>query len=259
MGSIESLHLTAVLRDVTRRVAAIEDALTKKVAPDTKSGASLLLEYLKVVFGGWPALGFLFLLLFYTPLQAALTSIPEKVRTADEIHLAGVSLKSTIKSVAITQGVGPLADKLPQLSGDAIEFLLRAPRAERSLVSFTLSPDSSKWAEVHFPSERFLKALAQLEALGLVELFGGFGKRERLDGAKLTQLSADFKTKLPGVEQSVPGSDTITWKLAMPIPYADEAVPGLTWTLTSSGAQTVDLILKAVSAELARESNVGKK
>src|SRR5437763_1732689 len=101
----------------------VEASLVKAGKHSNSKDRSAFLDLCKVVFGGWPALGFLFLLLFYSPLRDALNAIPDKVRTADEIGVLGVSLKSTIRAEAARIGESKLSDTIPRLSSSAIELL----------------------------------------------------------------------------------------------------------------------------------------
>src|ERR1700730_4577022 len=134
---VHLLGVAVALRDVAQRLLSVEETINKNRESAWRKGRGFV-EICRGVFGGWPALGFLFLLLFYTPLREALNAIPEKVKTAQEIGVLGVSLKSTIQVEAAKLGASALSETIPRLSNAAIELLLRAPRntETQSLLEF---------------------------------------------------------------------------------------------------------------------------
>jgi hypothetical protein len=247
-GPIERLSLSVLLKDVTLRLGAIEETLAKRSSADSRM-RPLALELSRVIFGGWPALGFLFLLLFYAPLRDALASIPDKVRSAEEIQLGNMSLKSTIKAVAATQGLGALGEKIPELSSAAIELLLRAPRGNvESLWSYSVS-NNNRITTFYLPTEAEIQALAELQQTGLVRLEGGMEGSRVLQGKDLDRLLNDVRERFPGVTKPDIVAHRFKWALKNEIPKEVPLV--MTWALTDSGKQAVDVVLKAVSRALA--------
>jgi hypothetical protein len=249
-GPIERLHLLTLLKDMTNRLGALEATLSKPRRAEGNPRGKFFLEFLKILLGGWPAFGFIFLIIFYFPLRDALLAIPDRVRSADEIQLPGVSLKSTIKKVAVSQGLEGLGETIPKLASPAIELLLRAPRNGESLVSFTNANDGTNFSAINFPSESVMNALSELQGKGLIKLQGGLDKNEPLDGAQLKQLWGKVKERFPGSAEPSSGNGRISWTLKEPRPIAIDARPRLMWTLTDVGSQAVDVILKAISTQL---------
>ncbi|HZH31661.1 MAG TPA: hypothetical protein VEY11_12935 [Pyrinomonadaceae bacterium] len=258
-GPIERLHLLTLLKDMTNRLGGLEATLSQPGNSEGKSRSQFSLELARILLGGWPAFGFIFLILFYFPLRDALMAIPDRVKTADEIQLPGVSLKSTIKKVAASQGLEGLGETIPKLSSPAIELLLRAPRRGESLVSFTNADDRNHYSAINFPSEPVRKALSELQGKGLIELEGGFGKSGTLDGTNLEGMWSELKKRYPGFEESSSGDDRISWKLSNPLPENTENSPLIMWMLTDTGSQAVDVILKAVSTQLLQAENTNSK
>lgn len=111
---VYSVALAISLRDMAQRLASVEEKFDKNRNPKPSKGP-FLVELFKVIFGGWPVLGFLFLLLFYAPLRDALNAIPDKVRNAAEFGAFGVSLKSTFQVEAAKLGAGKLSETIPGL------------------------------------------------------------------------------------------------------------------------------------------------
>ncbi len=136
MGPVERANLVAHLALISQRLSDVE-ALLKARPTESSSASKSWLEFLKVLFSGWPAFGLLFMLLFYVPVRDAINAIPEKVKSADEIGVLGVSLKNTIRVEAEKVGAIQLSETLPTLSPAAVEFLLRASRDYNALVSFS--------------------------------------------------------------------------------------------------------------------------
>ena len=190
------------------------------------------------------------MILFYSPLREALNLIPEKVRLADEIQVAGVSLKSTIKKEALRVGAIDLSETIPRLSSPSIDLLLRAPRSpnSESLISYT--PDSAgNYESTRFPSEPMIRSMTELQQAGLIRIQAGFRPLQNfIDGQALGKLSQDFRRKYPGREEPSTNLDRLDWRLDRPAPKG--SLPMLTWELTDRGSQAVEIILKAVSAEL---------
>lgn len=252
LSSIHMVGMSMALRDVAQRLSSVEEKLDSREAGSGKG--TRFLEFLKVVFGGWPAFGFLFILLFYSPLKQALNAIPEKVKTADEIGVLGVSLKSTIRVEAAKLGEVKLSETIPALSSAAIELLLRAPRNSDSLISYTPN-DERQYVGIHFPSPPVVAALSELQAQGLVELetWDDQEPSRKITGAGVTELIEKFRNQNPGTEQSSFSEGRTSWVPNTPLPKGAR-IPVLTWQLTEFGQKGVAVILKAVSTELAPKS-----
>jgi hypothetical protein len=250
-----SLHMAIVLRDVAQRLSSVEEKLDSR-DPGSRRGARLL-EFSKVIFSGWPAFAFLFILLFYSPLKQALNAIPEKVKAADEIGVLGVSLKSTIKVEAAKLGETRLSETIPTLSSGAIELFLRAPRNSDSLISYTRNMEN-RLTEVHFPSPSRIAALSELQGHGLVtiETWKPRGESHTVSGSAITELIEEFRRTHPGTDKSSFSDENATWSLNTQL-LSSEEIPSLTWELTDLGKKGVEVILKAVSTELAPKADPG--
>lgn len=260
-GSLERLHLVQVLDSVASRLAVVEAAVVKD--RDGSRGGSLgtlVLEAAKVILGGWPAFGFLFLLLFYSPLNDVLRSIPDKVRSANEIALPGLSLKSTIERVATSQGLAGLGQAIPELSSGAIDLLFKAPRRGESvsLISFTNSTDEETFTAFSLPSPDTVLALGELVERGFISLHGALSEASRssdvnLNRQDLDRLLSQIKQRFPGHVELNTSGDRSSWRLDTPLRRDWRDRPQVMWALTESGAQAVEIVLSAVSAELARD------
>lgn len=243
LGSLHSIGLAIALRDVAQRLSSLEEKLEKNRAAGSRNG-EFFIELCKVVFAGWPVLGLVFLFLFYSPLREALNAIPEKVRTAAEIGALGVSLKSALQVEAAKLGAGNLSETIPRLSAGAIELLLRAPRNAESLVSYTRY-DKEMLETIELPSASKMDALSELQAQGLIVLESSDGPLSGTDARGM--LDQFFKTH-PGREEPSTNNERLTWKPNKP--FKDYPVM-LMWQLSDLGKKAVEIILKAVSTELA--------
>jgi len=143
-GAIERFNLVTVLRDITARLTAMEASLFKAGKDPSASKGRLMIDLCKVIFGGWPAFGFLFLILFFSPLRDALRSMAEKVRSADEIQVGCVSLKTTIREVAVRSGATELSETVPALSSAATDLLLGGRRVEPKSIAWSIDGKAAK-------------------------------------------------------------------------------------------------------------------
>lgn len=241
------LGVAMVLRDVAQRLSVIEDKVDRSL--DAPRKGRTLIELSKVLFGGWPALGFLFLLLFYWPLREVLYIIPEKVRQANEIAWGKFSLRSTIKREADKLGDDNLSKTIPGLSTAAIELLLQAPKDVDNLISYTPN-ERQEFIELHFPNSSLLDVMGELQTHGLVEIETSENTIRKITQAEAGKLLDDFRKEHPGREERSYAGDRVTWKLNEPLPRSAK-IPVLSWRLTEFGKKAVEVILKAVSAQLA--------
>jgi hypothetical protein len=235
---------------MAQRLASVEGKLDKNHTAGSPKSV-FFLELCKVIFGGWPALGLLFLLLFYSQLREALNAIPEKVKTAAEIGALGVSLRSTVQVEAAKLGAGNLSQTIPRLSGAAIELLLRAPRNSESLVMSTYDVyegDSKRASEtVEFPSSSEIEAISELQVQGLIELESG---QQKITGADARRIIDDFLKTHPGRELRSYRYARMVWEPTKRL-GSNEYPPSLMWQLSELGKKAVEVILRAVSTELA--------
>jgi len=239
------------LRDVARHLTELEHKVEAQREAASRRGDSLL-ELLKILFSGWPAFALLFIVLFYFPLRDALNAIPDKVKSADELSVLGVSLKSTIKKEAARLGDARLSETLPSLSSAAIELLLRAPRNGEGVVSYTPN-DQNQYVKIHFPSSSILDALSELQTQGLVDIeaFGPGQGNRKVTGSEVIDSINKFRAAHPGSEEPSFGDDArATWVLNSPLPR-ENRIPEYSWKLSDLGKKGVDVVLKAVSTELA--------
>jgi hypothetical protein len=247
IGAVSMIGLGIALRDVARHLGELEQKVEAQRQAASRRGAGFL-EFLKILFSGWPAFALLFIVLFYFPLRDALNAIPDKVKSANEIGAWGVSLKSTIQAEAAKAGEIKLSESIPTLSSAAIELLLRAPRQPEALVSYSMDYQSQT-TRVYFPSSSFISLLDELHTQGLVEMGTWQGSYD-LTGTTLSEKIDQFRKQHPGTEEARPNEGRVTWTLNTPLPKGTRP-PDFSWQLTDLGKKGVDVILRAVSTELA--------
>lgn len=250
-----SVAEAVLLAQVADRLTSLEAKIA--ATSEIKSArTSWLLELVKLVFGGWPVLGLIFLLLFYGPLREALQAIPDKVRSADEIGLPGVSLKSTLRSEASRSGMGALAETLPYLSPGAVELLLRTEGNKRYGLAPLSTNEKNEVVKIWLPSGQQLEVIDELERAGLAEI-----KSESRNGSWQAGVVAarsaiqDFKKKYPGRSFQDTGSrDREAWDLEQPVARNHYHDLRIFWGTTDLGKQAVEVIIRAVATSLAEKS-----
>lgn len=250
VGPIERANLVAHLGLISQRLSEVERHLKAKPA-DAASSSKTWLEFAKVVLGGWPAFGLLFMFLFYSPIRDAINAIPEKVRSADEIGVMGVSLKNTIRVEAERVGAVQLSETLPALTPAAVEFLLRGSRDYNSLVSYSLdSSDPKLIAAIWLPSQQTIKILQELEAKKLVAIYLNINQEAPV--SDLLQAIEDLKRSYPTRDAgSFSDPDRVRLELQKPTKLRP---PNFNWKHTDLGKNAVSIIFKAVSAQLTPHS-----
>ena len=252
MGPIERANLVAHLGLMSQRLANVEAQLKSKLTEGSGAGTALL-EFFKILLGGWPAFGLLFMILFYTPIRDAINTIPEKVRSADEIAVMGVSLKNSIRIEAEKVGALQLSETLPALSPAAIEFLIRS-REFNSLVSYTPdSGDANLLSAIWLPNEKVLSVLRELESKKLASIILSSSERDRTVGEFIQALD-DWKKNNPVRDDGGSiTSESVQYVLRAP---TKERPPSFSWRLTNLGKNAVNIILKAVSSQFAPQRSM---
>jgi hypothetical protein len=120
------------------------------------------------------------------------------------------------------------------------------------LISYTPN-ERQDFIELHFPNASLLDVMGELQTQGLVEIETTEMPQNTI--RKITQAEArklldDFRREHPGREERSYAGDRVTWKLNEPLPRSTN-IPVLSWNLTEFGKKAVDVILKAVSTQLA--------
>lgn len=256
LGPIERASLSTLLEHLGNRLSSLESRLPTKSSEEKQPGKTII-ELGKVLFGGWPAFGLVFLILFYGPLRDAINAIPEKVKSAEEIGVLGVSLKTSLRVEAEKIGAIQLSETLPALTPAAVELLLRASRQYNALTGYR--EGSGLLEVIWFPSEQMLSTLEELESKKLITVYAGGsgGSIDNPEGVKrLRSEIANFRRKYPGNEASASSEGEVMWTLTTPQKIE---VPHFSWSLTDLGKKAVDVILKAVSSQLSPRSTQASK
>jgi hypothetical protein len=165
----QSAGVLFALQSMTQYLSTIESKVEKLSAKSKLGVLEFLIELSKVFFGGWPAFGFLFLLIFYAPLTQTLNEIPSKIKSADEFSVGVASFKRSIVNSAERIGAINLSTTLPNLSPRAIDLLLRTPMSEESLIAFAPNEDQD-YNSVDFPSTSFIGTISEFKEKGLVSI-----------------------------------------------------------------------------------------
>jgi hypothetical protein len=232
--------------EIINKLNNIERQITESAKSDPQKNQSCIFQLLKLTLSSWPAFGLIFLLIFFFPINNAIKSLSEKVKSANEIQVAGMSLKSKIETVASKKGIGKIAENLSELSSNSIELLLKAPRESKSLFSYSSSVNRQKYIAINLPSEKSIKSIQELIKNGLIELEGGFGKSRRLNSSEFAKLIKDVKEKMPG-KKTDRNDNEISWEFDIPIDPNQNKSFFMRWKLSDTGVKTVDIIINIVS------------
>ena len=249
MGPIERVNLVAHLSLISQRLAQLEDRLKTNPNEGGYAGKSWL-EFFKILLGGWPAFGLLFMLLFYIPVRDAINAIPEKVKSANEIGVLGVSLKNTIRVEAEKIGAIQLSETIPDLSPAAVEWLLRGSNEFNSLVAYGIEPGSQLKKSIWIPNEQTLKILEELENKKLIGISIDPLNKEDDSVVALRQEIKALMRKNPSIQDQYTGKDQAQ-RIELKFPIK-EKISDIRWQWrpTDLGKNAINIILKAVSAQL---------
>ena len=198
-------------------------------------------------------------MLFYAPIRDALLSIPEKVRSAEEIKVAGLSLKSAVKIEAMRLGEVQLSEKLPKLTAEALEYLLAIPPEGDQLWRF--SPDANDdYKTLWLADDGFMSIVGELEVLGLLKLQIQIDPTKRgpsnLKGISASDAKAFLRSitlKYPG--KRLDGPRTLIGH-APTNPISRRELPTIPYELTESGQRAKAVIVKAVAKQLTSAPDV---
>ncbi|HBR2043231.1 TPA: hypothetical protein L9M98_004671 [Klebsiella pneumoniae] len=241
----EQVSITLLLNDVSKRLSAIELSLSPS-SNSEPSKPSLFIDILKILLGGWPAFGFIFLILFYFPLKDALNAIPAKVNSATEIGVMGISLKSTIQKEAEKLGSGYLSGAIPNLSTAEIKnLLLQTQSGYGGLITTTANVNARDLTTaVYLPTKETIDAFIELKRKGLLELNGDW--KDTSD--ETYEIIEKFKSNHPGTKKPGESSAEERWSLSKPDTIHD--LPSLTWHITPLGKKAIEIIVQSVAKEL---------
>ena len=244
--TLEQLTLHSLLRALIERVAALEKAVGD--SPRQKGKLDTLGDVAKTLLSSWATFAILVILFFNGPLRDVLKALPDKIRYAQEIGVAGMTLKSTIQQVAVLQGVADVGKAIPAISSTGIQLLFRAPRSEEGILSY-----GGAGYDFFIPSDSTIAALQELADKGFVQLEGRVmgGNLKPLSGDDLPGLVRDIKQRYPGREEGGVREGKITWRLATRLP-PNAPHPDIMWRLTDAGAAAVNVLITSVGTQLAR-------
>jgi hypothetical protein len=251
MDSVERASLTAYMNLVSKRLADIDATLASK-SSKTESAHNTWLEIAKIALGSWPAFGLLLMLLFYVPLRDAINTIPAKVKTADEIGVMGISLKNSFQVEAERAGLSQLSELLPELSPEAIEFLLRGSSDNiNQLIGYQPWPENPKLIDgIFVPSVRTMKTLKELQDKKLISITSpkshNGGAVSPNFGEVVSDLIRRYSAKVS--ESPTPGRpELIFLRMAKP---TDAKLPIVYWERTELGSKAINIVVKSISAQL---------
>lgn len=241
----EQVGITLLLNEVSRRLSAIELSLSKP-SDSAPSKPSLTIDILKVLLGGWPAFGFIFLILFYFPLRDALNAIPAKVNSAAEIGIMGISLKATIQGEAEKLGSGYLSGTIPNLTTAELKSLLLQPQSGYSgLIITTGEYGTQLTTGVYFPTKETIGAFTELKHKGLIELTGDWKETSH----ETYEIIEKFKSNHPGTTKTGDSNANQLWALSKPENTLHD-LPSLTWHTTPLGKKAIEIIVQSVAKQL---------
>lgn len=237
-----------LLVQLAERMTSLEAKVVSAVTPSRSPNFNVF-ELVKLVLTGWPAFGLIITILFYSPIREALHAIPEKVRSASEIGLVGISLKATVKSEAARSGLAALGDSLPRLSAGAVELLIQSSKSESIGLTVWTNNKRGNVSMVWLPSDTLLGRISELEAAGLASIEATDKQGSLKQGiAAATQALLALKAKYPGTlrnDSTVPDRDV--WLVNESTSSARDENAHIYWRVSSLGRQASDVVVRAVS------------
>ena len=247
-----------LLAQLAERLTSLETKVTSAILLN-RSPVFNMFELVKLVFTGWPAFGLVIVLLFYSPIREALHAIPEKVRSADEIGLVGISLKATVKSEAAKSGVAALGDLLPRLSAGAVELLIQSNKSESIGLTVWTNNKRGNVSMIWLPSDELLGRIGELEAAGFALTETTVRQGNLKTGLAAAKLALhDLKAKYPGTlrnDSTVPDRDVWLVNESTSSPRDENA--HIYWRVSPLGKQASEVVVRAVATSLASQHAVG--
>lgn len=114
-----------------------------------------------------------------------------------------------------------------------------------------MSPDNKSITTLYLPSDQEIRDITELQGRGLVSLRGNLGEgEETIKDGGLASFVQRLRSRYPGSSTGTSPDDRIAW--ALKPPASKDNFFYLSWILTDSGKQAVDLILRTVSDELVK-------
>lgn len=227
------------------RVERIEKLLSERSS--TKTESTWYTDLLKHILGSWPMFGFIFLALFYGPLQSAITAIAKKFDNAQVIEVAGLSLKSIIETNAEKSNPG-LSAVLPTLSPTAIAVLIQGQKDYGSTIA-SYGTSDPKSPAMWLPTEALLMSIEELERANLAIVDVQYDEKQFVGVVAARNAVADFKSKNPG-RLGYLSEDQFTWLSNKLPPIGIDLRIG--WKQTKLGREATSLIVNSIAEELAR-------
>lgn len=239
---------------ILERLRIIEEKMAANNAP-RQSKYQHVIDAVKLILGGWPAVGLIFMVVFYSPIRKSLDAIPKKIETAEELEVAGVSLKKTIKKEAEKTGLDNLAKILPSLSPDAITQLLKANERNNLLMMYGIDNPRDSISSLTYPSDSVVRSLHELEKSGLIQ-FKYFDRDKKTsmptNAESIAKYIKEFKEKYPGTDAAIDlnGSNQRIWKIFSPIENDAANMYHPSWYLTNLGKNASSIITVSVHKTL---------
>jgi hypothetical protein len=240
-----------------RRLARLEMDVERLSKAKPAGEPSKLFELLKTALGSWPLFAAVLLLLFHGPVRDIIAALPAKLKDANEVQIAGVTLKMAIEREAAKVGATSLSTTIPSLSSDALTALLRTPMQGGSLVSFNPNRQDDLLS-ITFPAPNVVAALDELREKGLLNLILHHPSKPEtsITGREFSAIVQGLRDANPGVLQPAGREEELTWLPSKPIPRAQ--LPVLTTRLTPQGQKAVTIIVNSVALQLATPPKLSK-
>lgn len=229
------------IKNIIQKLTSNEDILISN--KNTKSNT--FIEIFRIIFGGWYAVGFLFILLYHTQINEILNMIPNKIKSSNEVSLLGISMKSTIKKEAIKVGAIKLSETIPSLSKESLELLFKINNDQNPIISYNPNR-KNEYISISFPQNTTFNLISELQSKNLIILKNNFKNINSIDA---TIIIDKFIKQYKGTKQKAISSDNIRWLFNKPL-SRNITLPYLTLKLTPLGKKAKNIIINSVAIEV---------
>jgi hypothetical protein len=243
----EQVSYSYFIIELTKKVDNLQEAFN-----EDKSNEKIKIqkyELLKAILTGWTTFAIIFLVLFYTPIKEAISSIPQKVKSAEKIELGGVTLIDAIEKEAKKVGKNDLFKTIPLLSKDALELFIKIPNNGNNIWRY--SPvHNNQYKALWLPKQKFLNLLKELEEAKLITIKASRQKDKNnliINTKDMSQYLHSITEKFEGTKHNYPDNYFI-YKFNTPIKRT-KIIP-IRYQLSTIGEEAKNIIINAVLNEL---------
>lgn len=241
--NLDKKNMLSINNEIIERI----DKLGKAIGTTKFSYKKDIFKLISKLLTGWTTVAFVFLFLFYIPIKEVISSIPIKLKSANEISVGGLTIKESIVKEAVKIGNFDLSKSIPLLTREALEVLLKI--SEDPVLLWKYSPalyTKNKFKALWLPNDDYLNSIKELSKNNMIVI-----KKETSEIINYNQIKKeidDIQKKHKGKKRNEEYENRFLYILSKPI--LRTSVNSLTFSLTNKGKQAKKVIINAVINEL---------